>query len=425
MIKNKSNKISVKFYLDTRNKKELKKIISRVRAEKHNLYFTTPYNISVKNWDSEKQKAKRNPKIQYEAINSGLTKIENDIIQIINKANINNPNITLSEIFYLIELEIKGSNKQKERSFWTALNYYLETQKIAFSTFKKFGTLKTHLQDFEALIKQEINFESIDYDFLTKFSDYLFVQKKLQINSVSSVIKKLKTFMNWALRALYHNNTAYKSFNISEVETDQIALSQKELQILIEADLTDKPVLDKARDLFVFMCETGQRVSDLKKIDKSELKEINNRLFWHLRTQKTDEILVIPLSNIALNILDKYSLFRDKQPLPIISEQKLNEHIKKLCEYLGINEEVSIFTSIGGKKERHLKPKFELITNHTARRTFCTLFLERGGRPEVLMKITGHKDLKTLKKYIKVTDNIVQQEFDRIWNNAPIFKIAK
>ena len=59
------------------------------------------------------------------------------------------------------------------------------------------------------------------------------------------------------------------------------------------------------------------------------------------------------------------------------------------------------------------QPKHELLCTHTARRTFVTLALEGGMRPETLMRITGHKDYKMLHRYLKITDAVVQDEFEQ------------
>ena len=36
-------------------------------------------------------------------------------------------------------------------------------------------------------------------------------------------------------------------------------------------------------------------------------------------------------------------------------------------------------------------------------------------RPEIVMKINGHKDYKTMKKYINITDNVVKSEAEKVW----------
>jgi len=61
---------------------------------------------------------------------------------------------------------------------------------------------------------------------------------------------------------------------------------------------------------------------------------------------------------------------------------------------------------------------YELISTHTARRTFVTLSLEKGMRPEVVMEITGHKDYKTMKKHIKITSKVKHNEIKNVWKKA-------
>ena len=46
-------------------------------------------------------------------------------------------------------------------------------------------------------------------------------------------------------------------------------------------------------------------------------------------------------------------------------------------------------------------------------RTFVILALERGMRPEVVMKITGHTKLSTLQRYITISDTVVEAEMMR------------
>jgi len=61
------------------------------------------------------------------------------------------------------------------------------------------------------------------------------------------------------------------------------------------------------------------------------------------------------------------------------------------------------------------KPKYEFITTHVARRTFITLSLEKGMRPEVVMEISGHKDWRVFKQYIKIVTKVKEKEMEK-WN---------
>jgi len=67
----------------------------------------------------------------------------------------------------------------------------------------------------------------------------------------------------------------------------------------------------------------------------------------------------------------------------------------------------------GTKRREDTRAKWELISTHTARRTFVILALERGMRPEVVMKITGHTKLSTLQRYITISDKVVESEMMR------------
>jgi hypothetical protein len=39
-------------------------------------------------------------------------------------------------------------------------------------------------------------------------------------------------------------------------------------------------------------------------------------------------------------------------------------------------------------------------------------------RPETLMKITGHKDFKSLKKYIQITSKVKRNEMMNVWKKV-------
>jgi len=62
-----------------------------------------------------------------------------------------------------------------------------------------------------------------------------------------------------------------------------------------------------------------------------------------------------------------------------------------------------------------------LISTHTARRTFATHSYLRGIDPYVIMKITGHKDLKTFQIYLRLDELQVSENFFNAYSalNSP------
>lgn len=95
-------------------------------------------------------------------------------------------------------------------------------------------------------------------------------------------------------------------------------------------------------------------------------------------------------------ILEKYP-----EGIPRISEQWLNKYIKILGKMAGLDELVEIKESRGGEVVTELYPKYKLLCTHTARRTGATLMYLAGIPIYDIMKVTGHKSVATLEKYIR------------------------
>ncbi|OGX85087.1 hypothetical protein BEN47_15325 [Hymenobacter lapidarius] len=73
----------------------------------------------------------------------------------------------------------------------------------------------------------------------------------------------------------------------------------------------------------------------------------------------------------------------------------------------------------GGQRRTERLRQYELLTCHTARRTFVTLALEAGLRPETVMKCTGHKSWETFKRYVNIADRTVEREFAAVYGSGP------
>lgn len=82
----------------------------------------------------------------------------------------------------------------------------------------------------------------------------------------------------------------------------------------------------------------------------------------------------------------------------------------------GIDENITIHTYEGNRKVGQTMPKYELVSSHCGSRTFCTLSLEQGMRPETVMKFSGHKTLLSFQKYIKIPMNVYKREMMEAWS---------
>ena len=119
----------------------------------------------------------------------------------------------------------------------------------------------------------------------------------------------------------------------------------------------------------------------------------------------------IPLSSIAINILEKYDY-----NLPLIANQKYNDYIKDVFNEAGYKYNV-IKTSTRGKEViREEIPFYDRISSHTARRTFITLMKKNGKSDKLIAEISGHRDMKTLNQYYQVSNEDVRQAVDDTFN---------
>jgi integrase len=62
--------------------------------------------------------------------------------------------------------------------------------------------------------------------------------------------------------------------------------------------------------------------------------------------------------------------------------------------------------------------KFEVVGTHTARRTFISLSLQKGMKPDVSMDITGHTTYRMMQKDLKIADEHKRGETDKIWGSS-------
>ncbi len=90
----------------------------------------------------------------------------------------------------------------------------------------------------------------------------------------------------------------------------------------------------------------------------------------------------------------------------------------------GIDEAVKFSHKKGNKKISVCKPKYEWITSHTCRRSFCTNEFLAGTPVELIMKISGHKSLKDFYRYIKISPEEAAERIKEIWLKRGELKTA-
>lgn len=306
----------------------------------------------------------------------------------------------------------KESHVPKEKTFWEQYRSFMNTKANDRTkrTMAKYVTLQKILEAFEKKYGM-LTFEGINHTFGDNLSTYLTRVRKLTNNSKGKYVSTLKTFLSWAEDRGAPLSKDYRKFKVDEEDVDVIALTQDELERVKSVDLSTHPRLDRVRDLFLFACYTGARFGDVQNLNLDDVR----RGTWHLRMGKTKSPTLIPIVRQAEAILDKY---RHDGRLPSISSQRMNDYLKELGRMAELNEPVCIVRYLGAKRNEIRGPKWEHLTSHVARRTFVTLSLEAGMRPDVIMSITGHRSFKTMKKYIAITEQSKKDAMENVWGRV-------
>lgn len=205
--------------------------------------------------------------------------------------------------------------------------------------------------------------------------------------------------MNEAVDRKLTNNLQFKNKRFKTVEepTETIYLTEAEISRLFNLDLFSNSRLEKVRDLFIIGCYTGLRFSDLVQLRNENISREGNLV--RIRTQKTGEVIIVPLKSYVREILKKYN----GVPPQVISNQKMNDYLKELGKLAEIDESIIVTSTKGGVRQSETFKKWELITTHTARRSFATNAYLQNVPTISIMKITGHRTEKSFLKYIKIS----------------------
>ncbi len=400
-----------RFNLAAHNAKEKDKAILILLVLRYNgnlLRWSTKEKIAPRFWDTKRNRAKitvNNPSDSY--INTCLNDYANKAIEIYRRFD---GEISVAD--FKNELDIAAGRKNRQEvdapNFMPLLefiDYYIELRRDAHNakrgTWKILQTCGNHLKLFAQERRAgKLDYEDIDWNFRHDFEQWLYHPPREHSNNYAGkVLSIVKQFMSEAYERGYHKNEIFKrrNWNIKKERFSKQVLSFEELDKLNELDLSDNSRLDKVRDLFLIGAFSGLRFSDFTRIRPQHIVSEDGQQLIELFSKKTNTQVVIPLLPILRDKLEKY----DFTP-PKISSQKFNEYIKEVCRVAGIDQEILVKRSKAGKRIEEVRPKYELITSHTARRSFATNFFQLGLPAVSLMRVTGHATERQFMEYINV-----------------------
>ena len=366
-----------------------------------------------------------------------------------------------------IEKQIKKFHKStrktgmpSEESFFDIMEKYLSTHKMSESRRKNFKVIARSLRRFELYMKKEENrgfrlsFANLSVVILHQIEDFLGNEKDAFLkypeiydeipysvkvvvktqkrkrpltldedgneipkgmpksrgqNSVADMMIRFRSFIIWVNDNGYTANNAFKHFTIGEiVYGTPIYISNEERNKLLEADFSDNKELEIQRDIFVFQCLIGCRVSDLYKMTYKNV--IDDAIEYIPRKTKEERAITVrvPLNDTAKLLIAKYRDYERERLFPFNTEQDYNRKIKVAFKRAGLDRMVTVLDQ--HTREEVQKPLYMVASSHMARRSFIGNIYKKVKDPNLVGALSGHKEgSKSFARYRTIDDDMKRE----------------
>jgi len=393
------------------------------QSPKEKTLLSTGVRCSPKNWNDNSQ-AVRSSDSQSETKNQTLQIRMKQVMDILNDFAREGEEPSIDKLRTSYNEKISGRKKIKRPL--EAIDFMIERKQdlVKNDVIKDYRALKKHLGNFMQAEKLRTVLADVDTSFANHFQQYLTItplvrfkdketgemrERPMAKNTIGKQLKNLKVLMHFAFEEkLIKTVHPIKITPPTEV-SDDIALNEADLIALEELNLKEREKEEAIRDWFLLGCELGLRYGDLTRLNAGHL-DARKRIL-SIRTRKSNKNVKVPLSERAKRILKK----RNHQFPPQCTYQDFNTRIKEIGREAGIIEFVTKTTTRNGQLEEQRLPRYQLLSSHTCRRTFCTLQFKRGMPTLLIRKVSGHAKETDFLRYIKIDEEEAAEMMLRYW----------
>lgn len=370
--------------------------------------LSTKICIDANKWSDEKKQLKGSSQ-ECLRINLQLNKLEEQIYQLFAEyLTINpNPNPNINDFKSFLNFKIFGIGGDNLKHTYAAdiFDRYLNlhSSQIGIERNSRFKLLNRYVNDFN--IKKfgttKVDLIKMNYEWWNGFREYLYSNFAYSKSTVNGYLKMVKTAMLDLYKSGILNKIPFENCSYEKCESKIRYLDHDDICKIINFNTKDER-LQRAKEIFLFACNTGLAYKDLKSLNIFDIvTDKQGRITIEKARGKTDEDCCIPLSEYAISILGKYKnhpkLSGTNLLLPMLHINCYNRLLKLLAVHCKINKKIS---------------------THTARHTMATTFwLNFDGSYESLQKILGHKKMDTTMIYGKVMNEKVKNEASLVFKN--------
>lgn len=407
------------------------------------LFHKSKLMVNPTLWDEKREQYKAKSVIKTEdriLLDSAIAERKKLLLSIYNNAS----DLTSEKLEQAIDKHLHPEKYQRPGDdFFSTMEIYLQKKKLSQMRVRDFFVLIRALKRYELFasayekkeFKLEISevtnetiedFESFLRNEHTLYNEYPEIYEAIPLtmntrhkapkplargnNTISSTLKRLRSFFRWCTEQGITNNQPFIKYKItSEKYGTPYYLTLEERNHIAEFDLSQHPQLAIQRDIFIFQCLIGCRISDL--LNMTEQNIINDAIEYIPHKTKDDRPIIVrvPLNERAKILIEKYKGADGKGKLfPFISAQKYNEDIKEIFRLCGVIRSVTVINPTTGEEEKY--PINEVASSHMARRTFIGNLYKKVKDPNLVGSLSGHKEgSKAFSRYREIDDDIKKE----------------
>ena len=355
----------------------------------------TDYKLFASEWDCHSEAVNLHLISSKDERNNYLLSISSRIRW--DKDRLNKIIYTLSQsgTFVADDIVVRFLNRQ-EQSF----NDYICLQIARLKRLGKIRTSETYtaaLRSFSGFMNdKEVLFDQLNADLIAEYEAYL-KGRGNSPNTVSFYMRILKAVYNRAVEdGLTEQRHPFKSVYTGVEKTLKRAISLNDLKHIKGLDLSLKPNLDFARDMFLFCVYTrGMSFIDMADLRK---KDLQNGILSY-RRRKTGQQLFIKWERCMQEIVDKYPINETEYLLPIITKRDEDYRKQYTNELHRVNH---LLKKIGKQLDLPI-----LLTMYVGRHSWASIAKSRNVPISVISEGMGHDSENTTQIYLASLDTSV------------------
>lgn len=245
----------------------------------------------------------------------------------------------------------------------------------------------------------DIPLSDIDIETINSFRDYL-ISLDVSDNTIAYYLSALRSAYNKAVkRGLIKNDYPFEEISTRVAVPKYVALTEEQLYDLTELDLSGKPELAFARDMFMLSFYLrGMSYYDMAQLRISNV--VGEAIEYN---DKDGELVTVELEPVIEEIIERHrgKTIGTDYLLPICSGK---ENFSSAVRILNIR-----------LKKIATKAKIPVsLTSATARHTWATIALKKGLSKRLISRCLGYKNEYFSQKYLENLENLIISKVNKM-----------